>query len=77
MTNKKQTYVFNLDAFYIAYKKKHNKEITIYQVAYALGVSYQTITNITEKPVKTLANLKILSALCGLDLSKLIKKHNG
>ena len=74
MSNKKPEYVFNLDAFYIEYKKKHNKEITIYELAYELGVSYQTVTNITEKPVKTLANLKILSKLCGEPLNKLIKK---
>lgn len=70
----KQEYVFNLEAFYKAYEKKHCKKISLYQTAAALDVTYQTIQNIEKKPVKTLANLKKLSQLCGEPLNKLIKK---
>jgi len=71
---KKQSYVIDLDLFKEAYKEKHNKEITVYDLAEILGVSYQTINSLSIKPVKGIGYLKTMAKLCGLPINKLVKK---
>ena len=74
MSNKKQEYVIDWEAYKEGVKEKHGIDTDIYEAAKELNVTYQTVTNITEKPVRQVKYLVVMARLCGLSIDKLIKK---
>lgn len=71
---KKQGYVIDLEAFKKGYKKETGEDLTKYQIAKLLGITYQSVDNWKAKPNQTLSHLKKLSELSKLTFTQLIKK---